>query len=104
MRQTSSVRREPAVGGEIGELEVVGAGQPLYIASDGNDHRTVRGVEELIWNEVSVRVSPSHGIAAADQGVLCDVHERRFGARRECDVETSSQAGSSAFDQRCQDR
>ena len=44
MASAGPARAVPNLG-EIGELERVGAGSPLCVASDGNDHRTIRGVE-----------------------------------------------------------
>src|SRR2546423_3440453 len=75
--------------GEVGQSERTSAGTPLSITSDCNNERSVRRIEELIWYEVRVRISPPLRIDPRDQDILRDVDERCTRAVRKRDVDAT---------------
>ena len=57
------------------ETEGTRAGAPLPIASDSDDEWPVGSIEQLIRNEIRVRVTPPFGVDAGNEHVLRDIHE-----------------------------
>ena len=61
---SSGVRSQLVIPGQIVKPKCVSARAPLTVAADGDHEWPVSAFEELVWNEVRVRVSPSSRIAA----------------------------------------
>ena len=74
MRAAPAVRRSSRARRVVRELvssSAFGAGTPLRIVTDGDDHRSVRRVEELVRDEVRVRVSPSRAARVRLTSAFC---------------------------------
>ena len=55
------------------ESESVHARAPLCVAADGDDEWTIRGIEQLIRDEIGMRIPPAFCIEPGNQNVLSDV-------------------------------
>src|SRR5690242_16981234 len=76
----AGVGGEACVVGEVGAIEGERAGTPLGIVPDSDHNGPILRGEELVGNEVRVRVPPPLCVAAGDEHVLRDIDERRRGA------------------------
>jgi len=81
--QSARVRSQRIIFSEFVKPERVRARVPLSIASNGYHEWSVCRFEQLIRNEIRVRVSPPLRISPRNQDVLRDVDESRTRAAGE---------------------